>query len=75
FIGNKGLGMGSRIKGHSRVGGLWHRRACRQDAITLIANEDRTSMTCPFCRSRIVHPKKSNGRTNNGTSMCLNKSC
>ncbi|ORX52713.1 hypothetical protein DM01DRAFT_1383890, partial [Hesseltinella vesiculosa] len=41
----------------------------------LIVNEDRTSMTSPFCRSRIVQPKKSNGRTNNGMSMCLNKSC
>ncbi|ORX60520.1 hypothetical protein DM01DRAFT_1397612 [Hesseltinella vesiculosa] len=57
-IGNCGSGVGSRIGGHMRVGGKWHRRVAQRHGVSLIVNEHRTSMTCPFCGSCIMHPKK-----------------
>ncbi|KAI8099101.1 uncharacterized protein BX664DRAFT_13109 [Halteromyces radiatus] len=77
-IGDAGTGVGSRIKGHLKYGGKWHRRLCSQHGVVLVTNEHRTSMICPFCYGRIVHPrKKKNGKilTNNGTSNCMNPNC
>ncbi|ORX47800.1 hypothetical protein DM01DRAFT_1348540 [Hesseltinella vesiculosa] len=74
-IGNCGSGVGSRIGGHMRVGGKWHRRVAQRHGVSLIVNEHRTSMTCPFCGSCIMHPKKKGGRLNLGTSACINGSC
>jgi hypothetical protein len=73
-IGHAGSGVGTRIKGHLKYGGKWHRKICRQQGIVLVTNEHRTSMTCPFCHSRIIHPKNK-GKSNNGTSCCINTKC
>ncbi|ORX53487.1 hypothetical protein DM01DRAFT_1336026 [Hesseltinella vesiculosa] len=76
-IGHAGTGVGSRVGGHFRLGGKWHRHISRQHTIVLVTNEARTSMTCPFCRHRIIHPRKTvNGRSklNLGTSCCTNPS-
>ncbi|ORX47525.1 hypothetical protein DM01DRAFT_1292911, partial [Hesseltinella vesiculosa] len=77
-IGHAGTGVGTRVGGHFRLGGKWHRRISRQHTIVLVTNEARTSMTCPFCRHRIIHPRKAvNGKSklNLGTSCCANPCC
>ncbi|ORX41681.1 hypothetical protein DM01DRAFT_1297101, partial [Hesseltinella vesiculosa] len=77
-IGHAGTGTGTRIKGHLRLGGKWHRQFTRQHSIALITNEARTSMVCPYCRERIIHPRKltmGKRKLNLGTSCCANPNC
>ncbi|ORX60351.1 hypothetical protein DM01DRAFT_1332509 [Hesseltinella vesiculosa] len=47
-------------------------------SIALITNEARTSMVCPYCRERIIHPRKltmGKRKLNLGTSCCANPNC
>ncbi len=58
FIGNRGYGYGSRIKGHRRFGSFWKQKIHSKYTTVLLTNESKTSQTCVFCFSTIVHPKQ-----------------
>ncbi|KAI8378064.1 uncharacterized protein BYT42DRAFT_637710 [Radiomyces spectabilis] len=68
-IGHAGTGVGTRTTGHLRYGGNWHRRFAAQQGIVLVTNEARTSMVCPFCRCRVMHPRKVKGGSESTQGM------
>jgi hypothetical protein len=81
-IGICGTGVGSRIKGHLRLGGGQMRRRHRRYEVVSMTDEYRTSQTCATCFGQVVRPaqlKTVNGRskrvTCNGGSICMNSSC
>lgn len=82
FIGDRGYGFGSPIKGHLRCGGHWKPIVHSRYTSICITNEHNTSQTCLFCFSKTSHPFRKttlNGKTIiksvNGTSMCYNQDC
>lgn len=78
FIGDRGTGVGSRIKGHLRYGGHWKSNNHSLYTSVCITNEFNTSQACAFCFEKITHPVKMvNGKlkTINGTSVCSNSKC
>ncbi|GAN01294.1 hypothetical protein MAM1_0006c00727 [Mucor ambiguus] len=82
FVGHRGYGINSRIKGHSRCGGTRKAKIRARYCPILITNKHNTSQTCVFCFSKSSHPLKLVSRKNrqylhnvNGTSACNNPSC
>ncbi|KAI9259844.1 hypothetical protein EDC94DRAFT_585685 [Helicostylum pulchrum] len=49
FVGDRGAGVGSRIKGHRRYGGKWLGNVC-------ITNEHMPSQTCVYCFQHLERP-------------------
>ncbi|KAI8646635.1 hypothetical protein BD408DRAFT_409999 [Parasitella parasitica] len=75
FVGDRGHGFGSRIKGHRRFGGFWKQQRHGRYAPTLIPNEHNTSQTCVFCFHKLFHPVAApNGKIQRtaGSFLCLN---
>ena len=83
FHGAAGLGVGSRIAGHSRVGGGWMRKMHYQQGRTVAwTPEPGTSKTCHGCAGRLVPArgkKVVDGKLTwckvNGALECVNPSC
>lgn len=82
FIGDRGTGIGSRIKGFRRYGGTWKEGIHAEAASVCITNENLTSKTCVFCFSRLNHPRVSQTKNSRkfekkilGTLYCTNPLC
>jgi hypothetical protein len=82
FIGDRGYGYGSKIKGHRRFGGFWKQKIHSKYTTVLVTNENKTSQICVYCFSSIVHPKrevivkgKRVYKEVNGSFMCTNPKC
>ncbi|RCH88096.1 hypothetical protein CU097_004618 [Rhizopus azygosporus] len=82
FVGDRGLGIGSRIKGYMRYGGHWKPLKHSLYTSVCITSEHNTSQTCIYCFQKPSHPLQTvykNGarrlRTINGTFICDNPSC
>ena len=78
FVGDRGHGVGSRIKGHQRFGGTWKQEIHGRYTPTVITNEYNSSQTCLFCFRKLSHPLKTIGdevKTTNGSFVCINDKC
>ncbi|ORE01445.1 hypothetical protein BCV72DRAFT_236348 [Rhizopus microsporus var. microsporus] len=56
FVGDRGLGIGSRIKGYMRYGGYWKPLKHSLYTYVCITNEHNTSQTCSYCFQKLSHP-------------------
>ncbi|PHZ07482.1 uncharacterized protein RHIMIDRAFT_274513, partial [Rhizopus microsporus ATCC 52813] len=82
FIGNRGIGVGSRIKRYQRYGGDWKQKLHEQETQVCITNENMTSQTCVYCFSKLDHPihkRMIKGKeitvTSKGPFICRNPKC
>ncbi|KAL7325933.1 hypothetical protein PS15p_208349 [Mucor circinelloides] len=78
FVGDRGHGVGSRIKGHQKFGGTWKQELHGRYTPTLITNEYNSSQTCLFCFHKLSHPMvavKDEVKATNGSFVCLNAQC
>ncbi|KAI8359094.1 hypothetical protein EDC96DRAFT_596194 [Choanephora cucurbitarum] len=82
MIGDRGIGVGSRIKQHLRYGGIWKQDNHARYTTASIINENNTSQTCVYCFQKIQHPKqlipvegKTVYRNMKGALHCLNLEC
>ncbi|KAI9469779.1 MAG: hypothetical protein EXX96DRAFT_623386 [Benjaminiella poitrasii] len=83
FVGDRGLGIGSRLKDHLKYGGNWKPVKNGLYTSVLITNEHNSSLTCLFCYKKLTHPvgamtnKKGEKRlkTTLGSFVCLNPLC
>ncbi|KAI8880038.1 hypothetical protein K501DRAFT_152370, partial [Backusella circina FSU 941] len=82
FVGDRGYGVGSRIKGFLKYGGKWKPKKHTLYTSVCITNENNTSQTCPFCFGKLSHPTtvikiddKKTIRSTNGTFVCHNPKC
>lgn len=83
FVGDRGLAVGSRLKGFLRYGGLWKPKQHSRYAAVCVTNEHNTSQTCVFCFKKLMHPlkidlNKKGERTVkkvSGSFICCNQSC
>ncbi|KAI8365073.1 hypothetical protein BD560DRAFT_332798 [Blakeslea trispora] len=82
MIGDRGFGIGSRIRGHLRYGGIWKQDRHARYTTVCITNENYTSQTCVYCfnklthaRSRIIKQDKITYREIKGTFICYNSKC
>lgn len=77
-IGAAGTGVGSRIKGHLKMGGKQLRRRHRRYGVVAITNEYKSSQTCATCFQQVCRPKGKIGskvKSVNGSSVCFNYHC
>ncbi|KAI8364943.1 hypothetical protein BD560DRAFT_402526, partial [Blakeslea trispora] len=81
-IGDRGMGVGSRIKRHLRYGGTWKQDNHARYTTVSITNENYTSQTCVYCLHKLQHPKqliqvksKTVYRNMKGAFHCLNPEC
>lgn len=82
FVGDRGYGIGSTIKGHVKYGGSWKAQVHQRYTSVVITNEHNTSQTCLFCFQKLQHPlkviiknEKRYVRLVNGTFVCNNSLC
>ena len=80
FIGDRGTGVGSRLKGHLKYGGKWKPKLHAVSSAIHFTNEHKTSQTCMFCFGPLTHPKRTSKdkpakKTVNGAFWCLNPRC
>ncbi|PHZ07461.1 uncharacterized protein RHIMIDRAFT_242668 [Rhizopus microsporus ATCC 52813] len=82
FVGSRGLGVGSRIKGYMRYGSYWKPLRHSLYTYVCITNEHNISQTCSYCFQKLSHPVKTvykNGarrlRTISDAFVCDNPSC
>lgn len=82
LIGDRGLGVGSSIRGHRRYGGIWKQVKHAENTYVCITNEQYTSQTCVYCFNFLQHPtfeRKVKGRIIRkqvkGCFLCVNPSC
>ncbi|KAI8884326.1 hypothetical protein K501DRAFT_164491, partial [Backusella circina FSU 941] len=82
FIGDRGTGVGSRSKGHRRYDGRWKQELHGRNTTVCITNENKTSQTCGYCFSPIVHPRQRLVIKNKevlkecpSASQCINPAC
>ena len=82
FIGDRGTGVGSRIKGFRRYGGGWKEQLHGTHVNVCITNEHMTPQTCIYCYQKLCHPKamltKKNKQVSQeikGALMCVNPKC
>ncbi|OAC99582.1 hypothetical protein MUCCIDRAFT_114775 [Mucor lusitanicus CBS 277.49] len=78
FVGDRGHGYGSAIKGHLRFGGHWKEERHARYVPTIITNEYNSSQTCLFCFNKLSHPiypRKNAVKVNKGTFICLHPQC
>jgi hypothetical protein len=61
FIGDRGTGVGSTIRGHRRYGGKWKQKIHGRNTTVCIIKEHKTSQTCVYCFSPVIHPPKVRG--------------
>ncbi|KAI8380053.1 hypothetical protein BD560DRAFT_444750 [Blakeslea trispora] len=58
MIGDRGFGIGSRIKQHLRYGGIWKQDLHARYMTVCITNENNASRTCVYCFHKLQHPKQ-----------------
>ena len=82
FIGDKGMEVGSTIKGYRGYGGKWKQCMHGMNINVCITNENVTSQTCMYCFSKLDHPiyrkidKDKDIRTKvKGSFLCRNSDC
>ena len=75
FVGDRGTGVGSRLKGFRKYGGKWLEVLRSQQNIVCITNEQKTSQLCIFCFEKLCHPRCSGKRTTKGALQCVNPAC
>jgi hypothetical protein len=82
FVGDRGYGVGSRIKSFLKYGGIWKPKTHSLYTTVCVTNENNTSQTCPFCYKKLVHPikitkegTKKSLKSVNGTFVCNNPKC
>ncbi|KAI8641969.1 hypothetical protein BD408DRAFT_483137 [Parasitella parasitica] len=78
FVGDRGHGFGSRIKGHRQFDGFWKQQRHGRYTPTLITSEPNKSQTCAFCFHKLFHPVAAlNGKIQQtaGSFLCLNPEC
>ncbi|KAI8382420.1 hypothetical protein BD560DRAFT_386546 [Blakeslea trispora] len=82
MIGDRGMGVGSRIKQHLRYGGTWKQDNHARYTAVSITNENNTSQTCVYCFYKLQHSKqlmqvkdKTVYRNLKGAFHCLNPEC
>ena len=78
FVGDRGFGVGSRIKGHQRFGGTWKQQIHGRYTPTMVTNEYNSSQTCLFCFRKLSHPMKvveGEVKATTGSFVCLNDQC
>ena len=81
FIGDKGMEVGSTIKGYRRYGGKWKQYMHGMNINVCITNEN-ISQTCMYCFSKLDHPihlkviKGKDIKTKvKGSFLCRNPDC
>jgi hypothetical protein len=83
FIGDRGHGFGSRLKGYKKYGGHWKQKKHSSYTSAIITNEYHTSQICVFCFGFLQHPMKKVVDKNdkqkviavNGSFQCENHNC
>ncbi|KAI9354377.1 hypothetical protein BD770DRAFT_324854 [Pilaira anomala] len=82
FIGDRGFGVGSSIKGHLKYGGKWKHKVHGRYTHAVITNENFTSQTCLYCFGKLDHPnhtKLLKGKEvlhkSKGSFICRNQNC
>lgn len=83
LLGGAGSGVGSRFKGHSRMGGNKLAAQLVHDGCVLaVTNEYRTSQLCAFCHQQVRHPRlrvvvndKYKIISDQGAVYCTNPAC
>ncbi|CAO3656709.1 unnamed protein product [Mucor hiemalis] len=83
FIGDRGTGVGSRLKGFLKYGGKWKPTTHSKYSTVCYTNEQNTSQTRLFCYSKLLHPSKLVTQKNgtkflkdiNGSFFCVNHLC
>ncbi|KAI8085638.1 hypothetical protein BDF21DRAFT_241711 [Thamnidium elegans] len=68
MIGDRGTGVGSRIKGHLHYGGKWKHDIHGKYTPVCIANENNTSQTCAYCYNKLSHPSQKKLKENTSES-------
>jgi hypothetical protein len=58
LIGDGVYGYGFRIKRNIKFEYFWKQKIHSKYTTVLVTNESKTSQTCVFCFSTIVHPKQ-----------------
>ncbi|CEI94993.1 hypothetical protein RMCBS344292_09194 [Rhizopus microsporus] len=56
FIGDRGTGVGSTIKGYRRYGRKWKQELHGMYVNVCIINKNMTSQTCIYCFSKLDNP-------------------
>ncbi|KAI9266331.1 hypothetical protein EDC94DRAFT_497948, partial [Helicostylum pulchrum] len=82
-VGDRGYGVGSRIKSHSQQGGIWKPQKHSFYTSVCITNEHNTFQTCPFCFGKLFHPTRTSYNKSgkikiksvNGSFICYNQEC
>lgn len=83
FVGDRGEGIGSRIKGFLKYGGKWKPKIHSRYCSVCVTNEHNTSQTCMFCYNKLLHPSKIMTKKDgsrflknvNGSFYCVNPLC
>ncbi|ORE03060.1 hypothetical protein BCV72DRAFT_316218 [Rhizopus microsporus var. microsporus] len=81
FIGDRGTGVESRIKGFCRYGGRWEEQLHGKHINMCITNEHMASQTCVYCYQKLCHPKamltknKQVSQEIKGVLMYMNPKC
>ncbi|KAL9541855.1 hypothetical protein MBANPS3_008895 [Mucor bainieri] len=78
FVGDRGFGIGLRIKKHQRFGGPWKQNIHGRYTPTVITYEYNSSQTCLFCFRKLCHPMtvtNSEVEATNGSFVCFNDNC
>ncbi|CEP18690.1 hypothetical protein [Parasitella parasitica] len=82
FVGNRGYGVGSSIKGHLKYGATWTPKKHALYITVYETNENNNSQTCLFYYEKLAHPitviekeGKKTIKTVNGTFVCSNRRC
>ncbi|KAK9718280.1 hypothetical protein K7432_005626 [Basidiobolus ranarum] len=82
FIGDRGHGIGSRIKGHVKYGGKWKETIHSRYTSVFVTDEHNSSQTCVFCFEKLAHPTRIVSRNDKlqvkevkGTFRCLIEKC
>ncbi|KAI8082403.1 hypothetical protein BDF21DRAFT_381973 [Thamnidium elegans] len=81
FIGYKGTGVGSTIKGYRWYNETWKQKIHGQST-TCITNENKTSQTCVYCFRPLSHSKQKAivkgemiQKSINDAFICYNQTC
>ena len=82
MIGDRGFGVGSRIKKHLRYGGTWKQDLHAKYTTVCITNENNTSQTCVYCFKKLSYSKRRIVKENKviykevkGSFVCYNTHC
>ncbi|KAI8067205.1 hypothetical protein BDF21DRAFT_315820, partial [Thamnidium elegans] len=82
FIGDRGTGAGSTIKGYRRYGGTWKQKIHGQSNTTCITNENKAAQTCIYylcplynTKRQVMMKKEMIQKSINDAFICYNQAC